>query len=125
MPHSSAEGATEPLAAIAALFAVGVGLTVYAGALPDPGGTDSVDPEAVLGEVRAAATTDGVLDPDAVSTAVVPAGWRVNVTLETRIGRVTVGPEPAPNAATASRPLTVALAPDVRGPGRLSVAVWR
>jgi hypothetical protein len=125
MRRSSARGATEPLAAIAALFAVGVGLTVFAGALPAPGEAKSVDPEAVLGEVRAAASTDGVLDPPALTTAVAPAGWRVNVTLETRAGRRSLGPEPAPDAAKAGRPVTVALDRGERGPGRLSVAVWR
>lgn len=125
MRRSSARAGTEPLAALAAVFAVGVGLAAFAGAVPVPEQTGSADPEAVLQEVRLAATTDGVLDPDDLDAGTsVPAGWEVNVTLETSAGRRHVGPEPPERAERADRTVTVGLGPGALAPGHLEVAVW-
>ncbi len=124
--RSSGRAATEPLAALVALFAVGVGLTAFAGALPEADGAGGIDPETALQEVRSAATSDGVLSPAALSRdAVLPAGWRLNVTLETPERRHRRGPQPERSAETASRPVTVLTASGERRPGRLTVAVWR
>ncbi|MEF8775215.1 MAG: hypothetical protein V5A43_01770 [Haloarculaceae archaeon] len=125
MRHSSARAGTEPLAALAAVFAVGVGLAAFAGAVPVPDPTGSPDPAAVLQEVRLDATTDGVLHPTALDVGEsVPAGWQVNVTLETPTGRRHLGPEPPDRAERADRSVTVAQAPGVLVPGHLEVEVW-
>ena len=126
MRRSSARAGTAPLAALAALFAVGLGLSIYAGALPTADREQPTDPETVLQEVRRAATTAGVLDPDSLAPIdSLPAGWTVNVTLETPAGRRHLGPPPAANAARAARTVTVEREAGVRTGGRLSVAVGR
>lgn len=125
MRPSSDRAGTDPLAALAAVFAVGVGLATFAGAVPVAEQTDPVDPEAVLQEVRRAATSNGVLHPTALAAGnSVPAGWQVNVTLESPDGRHHIGPEPPDRAARADRTVTVALGPGVLAPGHLEVAVW-
>jgi len=126
MRRSLASGQTEPLAALAAVFAVGVGLAAFAGAVPVPAETGPTDPAAVLQEVRQAATSDGVLDPAALARVdSIPGGWQVNVTLETPAGRRHLGAPPPERAERADRTVTVALAPGVLAPGHLAVAVWR
>ena len=126
MRRWSARGQAEPLAALAAVFAVGVGLAVYAGALPEADEPSTVDPDTVLQDVRQSPMEGGVLVPGTLGTGrEVPAGWEVNVTLETPDGRRTLGPSPPPDARRASRPVTVRLAPGALRPGRLRVAVWR
>lgn len=128
MRRSSVRGYVEPIAAIAAVFAVGVGLTVYAGGLqgalaPDSG--DTAVAETVLSEIAANASTMGVLDPSAVRTGRPPAGWSANVTLSTREGRWQTGPTPPARADSATRRVSVRLAPGTVRPGRLTVEAWR
>lgn len=126
MGRSSARATVEPLAALAAVFAVGVGLALYAGALPVSEDEAGLDAAGVLQEVRLAATDGAVLDPTRVAVPPdVPAGWRVNVTLRTRSRTRQLGPPVAGTPARADRPITVRLAPGRLRPGRLSVAVWR
>lgn len=128
MRQSSARGYVEPIAAIAAVFAVAVGLTVYVGGLQEsmePAPQSDAVAESALADVLTTASTMGVVDPAAVSDAVPPAGWTANVTLSTRDGRLRVGPAPPVEAATATRRVSVRLAPGAVRPGRLTVAVWR
>lgn len=125
MSRSSARGYVEPLAALAAVFAVVVGLTVYAGGLEGvlrPG--DRSIAESVLDDVATAAETRGVVEPAAVETAAPPAGWDANVTLATREGRITRGPTPPADADRATRRVSVRLAPGTVRPGRLVVEAW-
>lgn len=126
MGHSSARATVEPFAALAAVFAVGVGLALYAGALPVTEDDAGIDAAGVLQEVRLAATDGAVLDPSRVAVPPgVPAGWRVNVTLRTRNETRQLGPPIQGSPARADRPITVRLAPGRLRPGRLEVAVWR
>ncbi len=126
MLPSSARGYVEPLAAIAAVFAVVIGLTIYAGTVDDvrQPGERSVA-KTVLDELRQDAMVDGVLEPDRLRTVEPPTGWTVNVTLASPTGRWSRGPRP-PNAADrARRTVAVRLGPDEIGPARLTVRAWR
>ncbi|WP_440008819.1 DUF7285 family protein [Halomicrococcus sp. SG-WS-1] len=121
-------GQTEPLVALVAVFAVAVGLATYAGtlssALPEAERNHARD---VLPEVEAAATTNGVVDPATLRSALAagPDGPSLAVTLSTAGERWHAGPEAPPDAETASTTVSVRVAPGAVRPGRLQVAVWR
>lgn len=126
MPRSSARGYIEPVAAIAAVFAVVLGLTVYASVdRPDHRPTDRSVAGAVLEELRHQLQVDGVLAPARLSDADVPTGWSVNVTLATPSGRWTRGPAPPGDADRARRAVAVRLGPTAIRPGSLTVVAWR
>lgn len=126
MGRSSARGYVEPLAAIAGVFAVVVGLTVYAGAAEQALRQDRREVAGtVLEELVRTASVDGVLDPDRLATAEPPAGWRANVTLATPEGRWTRGPAPPDSADRASRQVAVGIGPGSVRPGRVTVVAWR
>ncbi len=125
MQRSSARAYVEPIAAIAAVFAVAAGLTLYVGVLGDALGTDD-RPVAgtVLDDVRRAGGTLGVVSPRDVVAAGPPAGWHANVTLSTRAGRWTSGPTPPADADSAQAAVAVRLGPGTIRPGRLTVEAW-
>lgn len=118
---------TEPVAALAALFAVGVGLTLYVGAAvveqPAPEGSSA---EPVLEELSSTAVTDGVVAPDDVPSpsSLARGGERVRITLAFDGEERTYGPPAPPDADRAERPVSVAVRPGERRPGRLVVEVW-
>jgi len=129
MSRSSARAATEPLAALVAVFAVGAGLALYAGTLDDAvadaaGDRDLAGPTADAVERRV--TTGGVVDPERVSDALaaVPSGYEGNVTLRAE-RQWSVGPTPPAGADTDDRTVSVALGPATVRRGRLTVAIWR
>ena len=129
MSRSSARAATEPLAALVAVFAVTAGLALYAGTLDDTlagstGDRDVATPAADAVERRL--TSGGVVDPDRVdgSLAVLPSGYEGSVVLQAE-RRWTEGPTPPAHAATDNRTVSVALGPATVRRGRLTVAVWR
>lgn len=130
MSRSSARrGQVYPTAALAATFAVVVGLGLYAGALTDatPGREDRALAEPALDRAHAALSPDGtVVLPDRVEDAVTagPDGYRTNVTVRTATRRWGAGPAPPDSTETASRSVGVRLGPaDVRA-GTLRVEVW-
>lgn len=126
MARSSARGYVEPLAAIAAVFAVVMGLSFYATAVDDvrhPGERSVA--ETVLDELRRDAMVDGVLDPDRLRTVEPPAGWAVNVTLASPIGRWSRGPRPPESADRAIHTVAVRLGPDEIRPAMLTVRAWQ
>lgn len=126
MPRSSARGYVEPIAALAAVFALGVGLTMYAGTLADAGtGDDRQVARTVLDSLTQEAETLVVLRPGRLHAAAVPNGWSANLTLVSPAGRWTRGAAPPPDADRASRRVAVRLGPGRVRPGRLRVAVWR
>jgi hypothetical protein len=118
-----------PTAALAATFAVVVGLGLYAGALTDatPGRADRAMAEPALDRAHAALSPEGtVVLPDRVEDAVAagPDGYRTNVTVRTAERRWSAGTMPPGSAETASRSVGVRLGPaDVRA-GTLRVEVW-
>lgn len=129
MLPSSARGQVEPLAAIVAVVAVGIGLSVYAGVLDAslPGPRERGVADATLGRVWAQISTGGVADPARLARgpAVAPGGYRTNVTLAAEGRTWRAGPEVPSRADAAERHASVRLAPGRVRPGRLRVAVWR
>lgn len=118
----------EPTAALVAIFAVAVGLTLYAGALdslPAPEESRRVA-EPTLSQVHESLTATGVADPAELdgTLAVAPDGYHVAVTLSADGERWRVGPAAPTTAATAARPVSVRIAPGVVVSGRLRVEVW-
>lgn len=126
MPRSSARGYVEPIAALAAVFAVAIGLALYAGTLdsatePDPRTVATT----VLESLSKDGETVGVLRPARLRAARVPAGWSANLTLVSPAGRWTTGDVPPDDARRASKRVAVRLGPGEVRPGRLRVAIWR
>jgi hypothetical protein len=124
-------GQTSPLAALAAVFAVCAGVSVYAtalgGVLPADAPRDVAD--ATLSRTYAAVSDGGVTTPSDLDAAtdVAPEGYRTAVTLVADDERWTVGPTPPPSdrVDVATRVVGVRLGPGRVVRGRLRVAVWR
>jgi len=129
MSRSSARAATEPLAALVAVFAVSTGLALYAGMLDGAvaeatGDRDVAGPTADA--VERTITDAGIVDPERVGDAldVVPAGYEANVTLRAD-QQWSAGPTPPERADTDRRTVSVALGPATVRRGVLRVRVWR
>lgn len=125
---SGRRGQVEPLAAIAAVFLVGAGLTLYAGALDERlvGDGHRAVADAALGTVERAVTEDGVVEPHRLRRvrSVGPAGYELNVTLETPDGRRHHGPTAPASATNATERVSVHTGTGHVRPGRLVVRVW-
>jgi hypothetical protein len=124
-PSSADRGYVEPVAALGAVFAVSVGLALYAGTLPAVAPTEtrqtaSVVLDAVIGETE----TLGVLRPRALDHRHAAAGVSTNVTLATSERRWARGDTPPPRADRSSRRVSVRVGPGSVRPGRIRVAVW-
>lgn len=126
MQRSSGDrGYVEPLAALAAVFALAVGVTLYAGTLAETSPTpDRERATAMLDAVAGNAEVLGLLNPADIEIPDTPAGWSVNLTLEAGSSRWTRGGPPSPTADRASRRVSVRTGPGIVEPGRLRVAVW-
>lgn len=125
---------TEPTVALAAVFAVAVGVGLYAGVLSDAVPDRDRDlAEPTLGQVHERVTTGGVASPSRldrlVDSDVSPAGYDTNVTLGAGGEYWAVGPpvgrggSGAAETDTAFRRVAVRLAPGTVRPGRLTVRV--
>ncbi|WP_135851650.1 DUF7285 family protein [Halorussus salinus] len=125
-PHPE-RAQVEPLAALAAVFAVGVALSAYAGLLGDviPTPDRNLADPAVERAARAISET-GVADPQSLAAGLRagPAGYRVNLTLRTADESWQAGPTPPPSADAARRAVSVRVAPGSVRPGRLRAEVW-
>lgn len=130
MSRSSARrGQVEPTAALAATFAVVVGLVLYAGALgaATPERPDRTLAEPALTRVHAALSPNGtVVLPERVERgpAAGPDGYRTNVTVRTATRRWQAGPTPPPGAESAARSAGVRVGPATVRAGTLRVEVW-
>ncbi|WP_136715811.1 DUF7285 family protein [Halorientalis salina] len=127
---SGRRGQVEPLAAIVAVFAVGAGLTVYAGVLDGtlPGQDRQRVAGPTLDHLESSMGESGIVEPGALSdarTATAPNGYHLNATLETTDNRWHAGPAPPQRAQQASERVSVRIAPGRVRPGRLTVRVWR
>jgi hypothetical protein len=133
LPENS-RGLVEPFAALAALFAVCVGLSMYAVVLADAGAVGESERDVAaptLTAVHDAVTVGGIVLPARLDRALAerPTGLRLAVVLRTADRRWTVGP-PLPAAtdrtsqAQAQRPVSVRLGPGRLDVGRLRVVVW-
>ena len=127
-PTGTARGQVEPLAALAAVLAVGIALVLYVDALAvaSPSPTDPGVANATLDPVHGELSEGPVANPDRFSSALEagPDGYRVNVTLSAGNQTWTAGPAPPPEAEDASRPTSVRVAPGRIEPGQLRVVVW-
>ncbi|WP_335999877.1 DUF7285 family protein [Halorientalis halophila] len=129
MSRSSAcRGQVEPIAAIVAVFAVGVGLTIYTGAVQDalPGTQPRNVAQPTLSAVEDHISEAGVIDPERLreSTEHAPDGRTLNATLRVGDRRWAIGPRPPESARQASTRASVRLRPGTIRPGRLTVRVW-
>lgn len=129
MRRSSGRAQVEPLAALAAVFALGVGLALYVGvlgeALPLLSTDRSMAPataDRLLSETRAFGAVEPPLD--GAAEAARPTGQTVNATLVAGDVAWTAGPSPPDGADCAVRQVTVRVAPAEIRPGRLEVCVW-
>lgn len=118
---------TEPLAALVAVFAVGVALTTYAGVLdatlPTP---DRNVAEPTVERVERAVCEAGVADPDALAGGLRrgPDGYETNLTLEADGRTWHAGPTPPASADAAVLAVSVRVGPGRVRPGRLRAEVW-
>jgi hypothetical protein len=130
----------EPTVALAAVFAVAVGVSLYAGVLVDAvPETDREVAEPTLDRVHERLTAGGVAAPDRLATAAAagPSGYELGVTVEAAGRRWHVGPRlgsdegGGPNVGAgagvdvdvASRGVSVRIAPGVVRSGRVVVRV--
>jgi len=124
MSRSSAKGQTEPLAALVAVAAVCLALSLYAGLVAErfsqPSGPNA---QPVLERVVDDIAPDGVAAPERLD-AIEETTTRRNVSLAVANSSWTVGPTPPPDANTARRPVPVDRAPGRVTAGRLRVSVW-
>ncbi|WP_435317480.1 DUF7285 family protein [Haloarchaeobius sp. TZWSO28] len=124
----------EPSAALVAVFAVCVGLALFAGTLDSTlarvDGDDEVRRDLAtptLGQAHAAVAPDGIANPERVAAAATtagPDGYHVAVTLTAEGERWRAGPAAPPDVSTAVRPVSVRLDPGVVVSGTLRVEVW-
>lgn len=128
---SSDRATTEPIAALVAVFAVTVGLALYAGVIDDAFATLDDDrnvatPTADAVEQRLSSA--GVVQPNEVdkSLDVVPANYHGNVTVRaTTGGQWSSGREPPNRVDIETRPVSVRVGPGSVRRGTLTVRVWR
>lgn len=129
MPSWSRRGQVEPLAALAAVLAVAVGLTLYVGVL------DATLPDLTADRGLAAAAADrfvaearsfgAIATPiDEPARAARPTGHELNATLRSDGRAWAAGPERAPAADCVTRWVSVGVAPGRVRPGRLEVCTW-
>ncbi|WP_128477984.1 DUF7285 family protein [Halorussus pelagicus] len=117
----------EPLAALVAVFVVGVALTAYTGVLdatiPTPD-RNVADP--TVERANRALTETGIADPEALAAGLRagPDGYRLNLTLQAAGQSWHAGPTPPPSADDAALAVSVRIAPGSVRPGRLRAEVW-
>lgn len=126
---SGRRGQVEPTVALAAVFGVVVGVTLYAGALADamPGARDRNLAAPTVERVHDRLAPDGrVVVPERLGRVrtVSPGGHRINVTVTLPDERWTAGPTPPPTADAATRRTSVRLGPARVRSGTLRVEVW-
>lgn len=133
---SAIRAQASPTAALVAVAAIGIGLSLYAtilaGVAPTPD-QDVAGP--TLERVHDAVTSAGVADPEQLSEAVGagPAGYDLQITLSVDNSRWTAGAKPPgqaengvhPETETATRWVAVRTSPGTVAAGRLQVVVWR
>lgn len=128
MSRSSDRGQAEPLAALVAVVAVGLGLSLYVGVLDAELATSSDRNVAAAAIERAeeAVAPAAVALParmdDAQSAG--PGGYRTNVTLTTDDRRWLAGPPAPENADSARARMGVRVGPSRVRTGTLRVRVW-
>lgn len=122
-------GQTEPLAALVAVFALGVGLSVYVGALdatlPLLSPSSEMTPAATE-RILAESSSSGAVRPpidDAVAASR-PRGHRLRATVRADGTVWHSGPTPPERSNCLVRSVTVRVAPGRVRPGTLEVCTW-
>lgn len=129
MQSWSRRGQVEPLAALAAVFAVGVGLSLYVGVL------DATLPELTPSRRMAVVAADRLLAESSAfgsvrppladpAAAAAPAGHELNATLRSGGASWTAGSPRQSSADCVVRRVSVRVAPGRVRPGRLEVCTW-
>ena len=128
MSRSSDRAQTEPLAALVAVVAVGLGLSLYAGVLDAelPGSSDRHLAESAIERVEIAVAPSAVALPSRLDEgqAAGPDGYRTNVTLTTDDRHWRSGPSAPESADSATTRLGVRVGPSRVRTGTLRVSVW-
>lgn len=122
MSRSPDRAQAEPLAALVALFAVCVALSLYAGALDVRAPGDDPPVRGALDATYDRLRNGSAAVPSRLSLP--PSRYAVNVTLSAAGNDWSVGPVPPRGTSRASRPVAVRLGPGRVAAGRLRVAVW-
>jgi hypothetical protein len=131
MSPSSDRATTEPLVVLVAVFAVTLGVTLYAGVVDEAFGTLDDDRNIATSSADAVEqrlSSAGVVRPGGLNSALdaVPADYHVNVTITATTGeRWGGGREPPSNADTETRIVSVRVRPGAVRRGTLTVRVWR
>jgi len=131
MSPSSDRATTEPLAALIAVFAVTLGVSLYAGVVDDAFNTLDDDrniatPTADTVEQRLSSA--GVVRPEKLDSALdgVPANYHGNATITATTGERWSGGQKPPNSADIeARTVSVQIGPGAVRRGTLTVRVWR
>lgn len=120
-------GQTEPIAALVAVLAIGMGIALYAGVAADRSpATEATDAEATMAQITADLAADGVVDADASldPEQFTRPGEAARIELSYRTASEVHGTAPPPDADVASRPVTVQIEPSWQVAGNLTVWVW-
>lgn len=130
MPSSSGRAQVEPLAALAAVFALGVGLTLYAGTvdstLPSLTTDRAVAPTAADRLVAEASSLGAVEPPLGRATdAARPTGYELNVTLRADGSTWKAGRPRRASGDCHRRSVSARVGPGQVRPARLEVCAWR
>lgn len=124
MSRSSAKGQTEPLAALVAVAAVCLALSLYAGLIDDRLPTRAgPDAESALERVVDDVAPDGIATPNRLDAVDEPRA-QCNISLAVANRSWTVGPAPPQEANTARRPVPIQRDLGQVAVGRLRVSVW-
>lgn len=128
MSHSSDRAQTEPLAALVAVVAVCLGLSLYVGVLEAelPGSSERHLADAALERAESTLAPSAVALPPRIDDAQAagPEGYGTNVTLTTGGRTWRAGPAAPGSADEASTRLGVRVAPSQVRTGTLRVRIW-
>ena len=127
MSRSSAKGQVEPLAALAAVFALCVGLSLYVGVYGSvsPSTEREVAPTATDRFVTEATDFAALVPPfDTAADAARPTNYGLNATVQSGNETWAAGPTPPTDVERAERSVSVRVEPGMVRPGRVEVTVW-
>jgi hypothetical protein len=129
MSSSSDRGQTEPLAALVAVFALGLGLSLYVGVLDSTllslSDEREITPTAA-DRLVSESSSFGILDPPIAAhvAASRPRGHELNATVRAEGSAWTGGPPRVGSIDCTERSVSVRTAPGRIRPGQLEVCVW-
>lgn len=129
MSSSPDRAQTEPLAALVAVFALGLGLSLYVGildsTLPLLSNDREITPTAA-DRFIAESSSFGALDPPIADSVAAsrPSGYRLNATVRAEGSVWNGGPPRTDSADCTTRSISVRTVPGRIRPGRVEVCTW-